>query len=290
MSAEPRRGRRLKPNRDFFRRGALLLIPFLTLLAAPKSVAGATGPHGTVELIAEQTSVQPARPFWLGLHFQLEPGWHIYWTNPGDSGEPPRVKWDLPSGFQAGSLCWPVPRRIEDHSLIDYGYQNEVLLPVEIRPPASLGMGSDVQLSATVNWLVCREICIPGRAALSLTLPIRKGAAGLPSPLQSLFARARAALPQPAPKSWKVTANLDEHQFILNVDTGKREADATFFPLEPNQIENAAPQKASPSSRGIRIVLQKSDQLLKSPPRLTGVLVLVSGQGYLIEAPVTTSK
>ena len=97
-------------------------------------------------------------------------------------------------------------------------------------------------------------------------------------------------MPQPAPKSWKVTANLDEHRFILNVDTGKREADATFFPFEPNQIENAAPQKASPFSSGIRIELQRSDQMLKSPPRLGGVLVFASGQGYVIEAPVIKSK
>jgi len=287
MSPILRRGHRLKPHHDFIRTGALLLVPFLSLFAAPNRVAGETGPHGTVDLIAEQSSVQPTRPFWVGLHFQLEKGWHIYWTNPGDSGEPPRVKWNLPAGFQAGSLLWPIPRRIEDHSLIDYGYQNEVLLPVEIRP---LGGGSDVQLRATVNWLVCREICVPGRAALELTLPIRKGTPGPPSPMHSLFAKARADLPRRAPKSWKVTANLDQHRFVLNVDTGKRETEATFFPLEPNQIENAAPQKASPFSRGIRIELQKSDQLLKSPPRLTGVLVFASGHGYVIEAPVITSK
>lgn len=290
MSATPRRGHGWKPNHDFNRKGALWLVPFLSLLAAPGTVAGATQPHGTVDLIAEQTSVQPARPFWVGLHFQLEEGWHIYWINPGDSGEPPRVKWTLPAGFQAGPLQWPVPRRIEDHSLIDYGYPNEVLLPVEISPPISLAGGADMPLSATVNWVVCREICVPGRAALELMLPIRKGTAGPPSPLHSLFAQARADLPRPAPQFWKVTANLDKHRFILNVDTGKREADATFFPFEPNQIENAAPQKASPSSRGIRIELQKSDQLLKPPPRLTGVLVFASGQGYAIAAPVTTSK
>ena len=290
MCAEPRRGHRVKPNYDFTRKGALLLVPFLSLFVAPNRVACETGPHGTVDLIAEQTSVQPARPLWVGLHFQLERGWHIYWTNPGDSGEPPRVKWNLPAGFQAGSLHWPIPRRIEDHSLIDYGYQNEVLLPVEISSPTRWGVGSDVQLSATVNWLVCREICVPGRAALELTLPIRKGTPGPPSPMHSLFAKARADLPRRAPKSWKVTANLDKHRLVLNVDTGKRETEATFFPLEPNQIENTAPQKASPFSRGIRIELQKSDQLLKSPPRLTGVLVFASGIGYVIEAAVITSK
>jgi thiol:disulfide interchange protein DsbD len=290
MCVALRRGPGLNSDLDFIRGGAFLLVPFLSLLAAPGSVAATTQPHGTVELIAEQTSVQPARPFWVGLHFQLEKGWHIYWTNPGDSGEPPRVKWNLPAGFQAGSLLWPIPRRIEDHSLIDYGYPDEVLLPVEIRPPASLGGGADVPLSATVNWLVCREICVPGRAALELTLPIRKGTARPPSPLHSLFAQARADLPRPTPPSWKVTAHLDKHLVVLNIDTGKPETEATFFPLEPNQIENAAPQKASPSSRGIRIEMQKSDQLLKPPPRLSGVLVLAAGQGYVIEAPVTISK
>jgi thiol:disulfide interchange protein DsbD len=266
------------------------VIALLVSVASASAAFGATGPHGTVDLIADQTSVQPARPLWVGLHFQLEKGWHIYWTNPGDSGEPPRVKWDLPAGFQAGSLLWPVPRRIEDHSLVDYGYPDEVLLPVQIRPPANLGGGATVQLNATVNWLVCREICVPGRAALELRLPISKGTAGAPSPLHPLFAQARAALARPAPPSWKVRAILNNKRWVLNIDTGKRETEATFFPLEPNQIENAAPQKASASSRGIQIELQRSDQLLKPPLRLAGVLVLAAGQGYSIEAPVTTSN
>ncbi|HMD83252.1 MAG TPA: protein-disulfide reductase DsbD domain-containing protein [Terriglobia bacterium] len=280
----------MKPNHGFRRKGALLLVPLLSLWAAPGKVAGASGPHGAVDLVSEQTSVQPARPFWVGLRFQLEQGWHIYWTNPGDSGEPPRVKWGLPAGFQAGPLHWPVPRRIEDHSLIDYGYQGEVLLPAEISPPAKLAAGADVQLNATVSWLVCREICVPGRAALALTLPTGNGTPGPASPMHPLFAKARADLPRPAPKSWKVSANLDKYRFVLNVDTGIRETGATFFPLEPNQIENAAPQKASPSSRGVRLEMEKSDQLLKAPPRLTGVLVLPAGQGYVIEAPIVASK
>lgn len=226
----------------------------------------------------------------MGLQFELEQGWHIYWTNPGDSGEPPRVMWNLPEGYQAGPLLWPIPRRIEDHSLVDYGYQNDVLLPVEIKPPARLRAESEVQLHAAVKWLVCREICVPGRADLALTLPVRKETPGPPSPVHSLFAKAQGDLPRPAPQSWKVTANLDEHRFVLSIDTGKRESDATFFPLEPNQIENATPQEKVPTARGIRIVLQKSDQMLKPPTRLRGVLALGSGHGYVIDAPVTTSK
>jgi len=290
MDADIPRGSRLNPHCHSIRLDTLLLIYFLCWLAAPGRVAGAVGPHGTVDLIADRASVRPAHPFWVGLHFQMEEGWHIYWTNPGDSGEPPRVKWSLPSEFQAGPLQWPVPHRIEDHSLIDYGYQNEVLLPVKITPPEKIDGGSDVHLNATVSWLVCREICVPGRADLALTLPIRTGTSGPPSSTHLLFAKAQADLPRPAPKSWKVTANLGDHGFVLNVVIGKRETAATFFPLEPNQIENAAAQKASPLAQGIRIEMQKSDQMLKVPLQLMGVLEFASGQGYLIQAPVITSK
>ena len=262
-----------------------MLVPLLTLLAARRGAASPT--HGTVQLVSEQSSIQPGRPLWVGLQFQLEPGWHIYWTNPGDSGEPPQVKWNLPPGFQAGPLHWPIPRRIEDHSLIDFGYQNQVLLPLAITPPARRGQEAEVRLNATVNWLVCREICVPARADLSLRLPVKNGPPQPASTLmRSLFAKARAELPQPAPKFWKVTATLDGRFWVLNVDAGKPESQAIFFPLEPNQIEDTAPQKAIPSSRGIRLEMVKSDQMLKPPSRLAGVLEWAEGQGYFIEAPV----
>ena len=269
---------------------AILFTPFLTLLVTAGSAAAASAPHVNVDLVAEPSSIQAALPFWVGLHFQLENGWHIYWVNPGDSGEPPKVQWTLPPGFQAGPLHWPAPRRIEDHSLMDYGYLNEVLLPVEIQPPQSLEAAHNVQLSAAVRWLVCREICIPGRATLSLTLSVGKEAAGPESPWDALFAKTRASLPRPAPNSWRSAATLQGGRFLLTVDTGKSETEAIFFPAEPNQVENAAPQKVKSSTRGIELELQKSDLLLKPPPRLAGVLVLASGQGYVIQAPVVASN
>jgi DsbC/DsbD-like thiol-disulfide interchange protein len=265
-------------------------IAALWMIAAPLAIATDSQPHGTVELVAEESSLQAARILHAGLHFKLEKGWHIYWTNPGDSGEPPRVKWALPPGFNAGPLQWPVPQRIEDHSLVDYGYPDEVLLPVEIQPPSSFGVATKVQLSAEVHWLVCREICVPGHAAINLTLPIGRSAAGTPSNVGHLFAQARAELPRGAPSSWKVTATLDQHHWTLNLETGSREANAAFFPLHANQIENAAAQKATSTSQGIRIEIQKSDQMLKPPARFSGVVVLASKQGYLIDAAVTVSK
>jgi thiol:disulfide interchange protein DsbD len=249
----------------------------------------AVGPHGTVDLITDETAIQPARSFWAGLHFHLEKGWHIYWINPGDSGEPPKVQWTLPVGFHAGTLNWPTPRRIQDHSLVDYGYEDEVLLPAQIQPAASLGAAHEVQLRATVKWLVCREICLPGRADLNLMLPVVKGVRGKPSAWRSLFAKTRASLPRPAPNSWRLFVTFEGQKFLLNVDTGKPETVAIFFPSEPNQVENAAPQKVYSSPRGFQLELRKSDLLLKPVQRLAGLLVLGSGRSYVIQAPVGAS-
>ena len=271
------------------RRCGWLLILSLCLFVTAGNAAPVSGPHGSVDLVAEPTAVEPGRAFWVGLHFQLEKDWHIYWTNPGDSGEPPMVQWNLPAGFRAGPLNWPMPRRISDHSLIDFGYQDEVLLPVEIQPPVSLATGHVVQLDASVKWLVCRETCIAGHAALSLTLPVGKMATGPPSASKALFPATRAHLPKPAPKTWKLTASLAGKSFLLSVETGKPESIVVFFPFDPNEVENAAPQKVNSSSRGFRLELQKSDLLLRPPARLAGVLVLASGQGYMIQAPVTVA-
>jgi len=68
--------------------------------------------HGTVDLLSEQQSIQPGHAILLGLHFRLEKGWHIYWVNPGDSGEPPRLEWRLPAGLRAGAIEWPTPSRL----------------------------------------------------------------------------------------------------------------------------------------------------------------------------------
>jgi len=92
-----------------------------------------------VELIARQLAVTPGKDLLLGIHFVLEKGWHIYWINPGDSGQPPSFKWQMPSGFRAGEIQWPRPKRLQpSKELVDYGYDDEVLLPVTIHAPSAI--------------------------------------------------------------------------------------------------------------------------------------------------------
>jgi len=246
-------------------------------------------PHGTVELLSEQESIQPGHAIHLGLHFRLEKGWHIYWINPGDSGEPPRLEWRLPAGLRAGALEWPAPSRLPIPPLMDYGYEGEVLLPVSIENTSSLAPGGEAALAADVKAIVCREVCIPAKAQLSLSLPVRAERPHESAETVAMFRASRKALPKPAPANWRPSAKDLGESFELRVNTGHSASDAWFAPLEPLQIENAAPQKSVSTAAGVRLILKKSDQLLKPVSRLRGVLVLPQG-AYLIDAPVAPAS
>ncbi len=249
--------------------------------------ASAPIPHGTLELIAENQSIAPGHEFHLGLRFQLEKGWHIYWVNPGDSGEPPRVKWQLPAGVTAGEMEWPTPRRLGTATIVDFGYEDEVTLLVRMRAAADLAASGPVQLGAEVRVLVCREMCIPGKAQLSLTLPVKSQPPVPDARITDLFASARNALPRPTPAKWRVSVADGGDSFLLSASLGQHIAQANFFPLAESQVKDAAPQQFAALPGGFRLTLRKSDQLLKPIERLKGVLVVAGDRGYMIDVPVS---
>ncbi|MGH9729948.1 MAG: protein-disulfide reductase DsbD domain-containing protein [Candidatus Acidiferrales bacterium] len=272
-----------------------MVVLALPATIAPDAVAQphATGPHTTVTLLSDRHVIAPGERLYVGLRFQMEKGWHIYWLNPGDSGEPPRVQWQLPAGFHAGAIEWPAPEKLTAPSIVDYGYENEVLLIAPLTVPATLKTGGSATVAAKVNWLVCREICIPGKGQVSLTLPvnkaIRKQKGSAPSADVAMLLAARAKVPKRPPASWKVFATAGKDDFVLTVETGKRESAAAFFPLETEQIKNDAAQALTPFSKGVRLKLQKSDGLLKPISVLKGVLTLGTRRAYEIAAPVRTA-
>lgn len=270
-------------------RGAIsLLLLALAALAAPPAGAQLPSPNVLqVSLLGEPAAIAPGQEFWVAVQFRMAKGWHIYWINPGDSGEPPRVEWRLPAGFQAGELQWPHPERLVSKFSTDYGYAGQMLLLAPIRPPANLASGGKAALAGTVKWVVCREVCIPGKAEIALSLPVQRDPAPQPS---KLFGDARQRIPRPAPAGWRVRARAEKDAFVLTLETGQPIARAEFFPLESQQIENAAPQVASALPRGVRLRLRKSEQLLKPIANLKGVIVLPSGRAYVIDAPVVGAQ
>jgi DsbC/DsbD-like thiol-disulfide interchange protein len=265
---------------------ALVIGIALLLCTTGTRAAGAPIQHGTLELLAESQWIAPGHPFYLGLHFQLEKGWHIYWVNPGDSGEPPRVTWQLPAGLTTGPMEWPAPQRLSHSSIADFGYEDAVMLIVPMHAPTNLAILEPARLGAEVKVLVCREICISGKVQLTLTLSVKSGPPLANPQTRGLFAAARKSLPRRAPANWKLSVNEAKDSFDLTAILGRQIKQAIFFPLAESQIQNAAPQTLVPLAAGFRLTLRKSDQFLKPVERLKGVLVLTAGKAYLIDAPV----
>ncbi len=247
-------------------------------------------PHGTVELVPAVSSISPGAAFQVGLLFRLEPGWHIYWKNPGDSGQPPHLKWELPAGLTAGEIEWPSPKRLPVGPLLDYGYEGAVLLPITIEASPEVPAKSTQSLNANLRVLVCRETCMPGKAALTLTLPVRKGVPPAVVENASLFAQANASKPKALPSDWKISAQETTPAILLSITGAPQEAKVSFIPAHPNQIENAAPQAVSRDSRSLDLTLKRPANASGNPSSLEGLL-LTEGAGepaaYTISAQLS---
>jgi hypothetical protein len=111
--------------------GVTLLL--VTAGAGAEGGPATAGRHVRASLVAEADAAQPGRSLLVGFRLEMEPGWHTYWRNPGDSGLPTKVRWELPEGFSAGELQWPRPIRFATGPLVSYGYEHEVLHPVRRR-------------------------------------------------------------------------------------------------------------------------------------------------------------
>lgn len=268
--------------------GFALLI-FLFLAVCAEALESVPAEHARIELLSRESDVTPGSDLLLGVHFVLEPGWHIYWENPGDSGEPPVFEWQLPAGFSAGEIQWPRPERMQSTpQLADYGYHDQALLLVPIHVPRQwTSPTADIRLQA--KWLICREVCLPDRAQLYLSLP--SGSKETINPAtEAIFASAQRQLPRPLPAGWKATAESHNDELVVFVLAGKPVTKAQFFPLDAAQVDNAAPQKLEPWGKGVKITLKKSELLVKPISVLRGVLVLPGGDAYRVEAPVTAAK
>jgi DsbC/DsbD-like thiol-disulfide interchange protein len=169
--------------------------------------------------------------------------------------------------------------------LADFGYHDEVLLPLTIHAASSLNVSAPVEFNVEVKWLVCREVCIPEHADLHLSLPVG-ATARLNQQHSQLFAKTDKLIPQPLPRGWNASATSGKDDFVLTIRADKPVTKVEFFPFDPGQIDNPAPQKLQTSHTGVTLRLKKSDLLLKPISVLRGVLVIPGGPAYRIEAPV----
>ena len=245
--------------------------------AAPPAIADLV----KAELVAETASAAPGGTLWLDVHLDIAPGWHVYWRNPGDAGLPTSIAWRLPPGFTAGAIEWPVPERFKVGSIANYGYTGGVDLLVPVTVAATPDPGAAARLDATVNYLVCAEICIPGEAKLRLTLPVE--APAKPDPAAAArFAAARRNLPVAARFATRFTVGPHDLRLIVPAAAvaGIARPTAVFFPDDDNVIDHSAEPKVAVRGGGLELVMAKSASPTATvPTAMNGVLVLRGADG-----------
>ena len=230
-----------------FRRRRVALVAAAWAVAASAGAAPSASKHVQVELVPEVESIRPGQPFNVGLLLRMDPEWHTYWKNPGDSGLPTRLTWTLPEGFQAGPIAWPFPGTFTQGPVTSYGYAKEVLLAVAITPPPSIAAGTSVTLAARADWLECRDVCLPGRRDLSLVLPVKSETPRPSAQWAPTFAAARARVPQPA-TGWTFEAQENAGRIVLDMHPPRTQPAirrAYFFAERGGVIDHAATQAFS---------------------------------------------
>ncbi len=263
------------------RRAILAAAACVALATMPAGAQrGKPAPHARVTLLADGGSAGAALT--IGVRFQLDPDWHIYWRNAGGSGSPPAIAWTPAPGLKMGDIQWPAPVGIRVDDIVSYGYDRDVMLLV----PAVRGGGTAgaFTLAATVDYVICRDICVKEAATTTLALP---PATAMParSPDAALFEQMRARIPKPAPAAWTAAAHLGTDEITLRIAAQAPPRTATFFPFVNGLIDDGAAQRAETGAQSLTLHLPKSPYFNKAPAALEGVLVIDGARAFTLKAP-----
>ena len=224
------------------------------------------------ELVSEFNGVVPGQTASLGVRLRHAAHWHTYWKVAGDAGLPTRLRWQLPAGYAAGPIQWPAPTLLRVGDLANYGYEGEVLLPVSVRVPASAVPGTTARFGVHADWLVCNDICVPGEADLTLSLPVRRAGSLLPTPDATEFATTRAHIPVPGAFPGLKAAWDGTHIGLRFAGTGPVPDNLRFFPLEPGRIQAAAEQRPAFADGSLHLDLAAATPIDPAFHTLRGVL------------------
>jgi len=238
--------------------------------------------HVQPSLALEHTAVAPGGTTTLAVRFELSDAWHLYWSNPGDSGDSPAVELALPEGVTAGEVQWPLPfRHVLPGDLLGHLYEHELVLLIPLQIGEDVAPGAH-PLQAKLGWLVCKDVCLMGDAERETTLTV--GETALDAGAKDLFARARKRLPR-APKPDELQASWEGETLTLRVPG------ATGLVFFPESEPAAADLLRAGKVEGERLVIRFPE--LGEATRVRGMLEVRRGdssEGLRVDVAVPAPK
>ena len=184
--------------------------------------------HARISLIKDHSDFVPGTSINIGLKVSMDKGWHTYWRNPGDSGGPIEIDWNLPKGFSISDIKWPLPEKIEYPPLMTYGYEDFVIYPMVLSIPADY---SDDYFEMNADILICADVCIPESGKISSNL--------LDIESDSLIYEWLESVPS---KSLPITTSLNDNNLEIKFTFEKEIKEIYFFPDENNSIDYSSKQ------------------------------------------------
>lgn len=239
-------------------------------------------PPVTATIVANRDAGTPRSDYQVGILIRHQPGWHTYWRNPGESGYPISIEWNLPKNWKATPVGWPLPTRIESGGITSFTYSGAVLLPFKLEIPWGTPYGTRGTIVAKVKWLACNKICVPGGATLRYTLPIQVRSE--PTAEAELFTYAKQHMPEVV-ESPGITATLEGKRIRIDMPTlaGKS---LDFIPLERSTIDYKGGSRLQKTNKTTSLFVTAHPDLIKAPSDLKGIVVVDGGPdkgGWAIE-------
>ena len=260
----------------------LLILIFCTLACLLQTVpAIPRGEVVTATLISAEDGLLPGTKATLGLQLEIADHWHTYWRNPGDSGFPPSLAWDLPAGFQAGALAYPAPTRFTTAGSAGFGYEHEVIHVFELSIPPGAEPGSRVILKAKARWLACDPLqCFPGEASLEISLPVKATPKEISATSHAPKMHAAAPPKRMPGKVLTITEAGESLSFEIPAVLSGDGLDV--FCEAPSLIDYSAPAEVTNEAGKTVIVLPKHQDFSEIPAEVGLVLVPENGEAMSI--------
>ncbi|MDO5530848.1 protein-disulfide reductase DsbD [Sutterella sp.] len=250
-----------------------------------------SGPHATVEIISAKSALTPQAENRLAVRFTHEEGWHTYWRMPGDAGLPPEFTFTLPPGLKATAPEFPLPERTVTSGLVSFGYGDVVDFPFRVEVPRGASGNATIRLH--VEYLVCREMCVPETADVSLRLPIAVSGRDLPEGAD--IERAIRDLPERVNNIGSITATIEETRLRIDVsDSAVVSRSLDFLPFEKILKLADAPVSAPAEGGGQSLWLTADEKFAAAPAEsIEGVIIADGGPmrgGWAIETKIPLAR
>lgn len=241
--------------------------------------------HVTIRLLPEKTALGAGETFTVGIEQTIEKGWHTYWLNPGDSGTAARIAWSgTEDDIDAAPIVWPTPKKLPMGPLVNFGYENKVILLQDITLPKTLAE-EPTTITATIDILVCEEICIPETHEASFVINGEQKAS--PGAIET----ARGKLPLDV--SWKTTMHEQDNNLVVDIATDAPQAFAKLdsielYPEEWGLIANAGKSVAMKNENSLTIIHPKGERKVGDIPATKFVIAYDDESGVRKAVRVST--